>query len=345
MRNNLKSVLALALAVSTFFGAVPVSASESNRALQTLERIVPGILKETNAAGRLRVVELTRDSGVGSVRLASKGAIEGQSISLIIDYAKSQRGTKQGLVVLDAEDPSVSAVAQEMGNGFRVLTTIASKPVTNRYSYSFDVSSSARLLENSNGYLVVDGSTVLGSLDEPWAIDADGNRVKTHYEWSNSVLTQVIDEGLEKISYPLVLDPAWGYVFQYDLSFSPATNMSRLKTCFNCYFPVSGAPKNYPKPGQLLPLSVGIFNFECRMASTVETPSYGSFQFNATANHVDGYGSNIIFQFMKIGGRNYLVVDAYIVNSLDLIRAPYLASAGLNWQVFAWNLNSPTPRT
>lgn len=345
MRNKMRTAVALTLAVSSIFSVLPALAAESDRSIQILENLAPGILDETNSTGTLRTSEMKKEGSRGSIRLVSSGFTEGQSVSLTIDYAKTQTVKKPGLIVMAAEDPSVSAVAQETGDGFRVLTTIVAKPRSKRYSYTFDIPSTARLLETPRGYILVDGNQVLGSLDEAWAIDSRGKPLSTHYEWNAGVLTQVIDENLDNVSYPLVLDPAWGYVFQYDLSFSPATNMSRIKTCFNCYFPVSGAPKNYPKVGQLLPLKVGAFNFECRMGSTLENPTYGAFQFNATANHVDGYGSNIIFQFMRIGGRNYLVVDAYIVNSLDLIRVPYLAGAGLNWQVFAWNLNSPTPRT
>lgn len=344
MRSRATTAITIVVTLALTFAGGQVSASESEKALQILEKVTPALLADTRVNNTLSLSPGKRTDGLGAIRLKSEGAARGQSVALTIDYVNTQTLTKSGLVVMAGNDQTVEAVAQETGNGFRVLTTISAKPATRRFDYTFDVPQSTRLVETGGGYMLTDGKHVLGILGKPWAVDATGKQLRTHYEWNKSVLTQVLDEDLLGVSYPLVLDPAWGYVFQYDLSFSAATNMSRLRTCFNCYFPVTGAPRAYPRLGQLLPLTVGIFNFECRMGSTIESPSYASFQFDATKNHIDGYGSDIIFQFIRVGSSNYMLVDAYITNSLDFIRGPYIASAGLNWQLFAWNLNSTKPK-
>lgn len=320
-------------------------AEDSSRTLQIVQAIAPGLLASAPEARNLTISGAKNAFGSDEIRLLSKENGGNRSLSLSIDYATNVDAKQNSTVVLDSEDKNVKAVAQETGNGFRILTVISGATKNRRFDYTFSVPADTQFLKAGPNFLLESGNTVLGSIAEAWALDSQGKSLKTHYEWHDSVLTQVLDEDVAKIAYPVIMDPAWGYTYQYDLAFRASTNMSRLKTCFNCYFPVAGAPKAYPKLGQLLPLQVALFNFECTMGQTIQTATYGSFQFNATKNHVDGFGSNIIFQFIQVGSKNVLVVDAYIVNSLDLIRAPYMAAAGLNWQVFAWNLNSSTPRT
>src|SRR5699024_5663271 len=139
----------------------------------------------------------------------------------------------------------------------------------------------------------------------------------------------------------------WGYVFTYDIAKSPSTAWGDLNSCFNCEFPVAGAPASFPSYYQLLPLEVGwpgtwfVLNFHCRVAQVYTTPpGYYAWQFNATANHIDGYGSNIIFEIKYVGGQSKLVVDAYIVNDFWLGNDVYAGGAAWNWQNFANNLSS-----
>lgn len=64
-------------------------------------------------------------------------------------------------------------------------------------------------------------------------------------------------------------------------------------------------------------------------------------QFDATKNHVDQYGSNIIFQFQTVSGKRYLTVNAYIVNDAFWLKHSFYRSGAIqNWQKFASNLNA-----
>lgn len=266
---------------------------------------------------------------------------------MTVPFAKYIIKGAAGISVLSGDEAVINAVSQSTPNGFRVLMTLTAAPKSNRFDFKFDLPGGMDTQPSPNGFLVSSGSRVLGSVAKPWAIDGDGRSLKTHFEWKDETLTQVLDENLETVSYPIVLDPAWGYIQQYDLDFSPVTSFNRLKTCFNCYFPVDGAPRNYPTQGQLLPLTVArIGNFECTMGPTFTGTNYRAFEFFATKNHVDGYGSNITFEFMLVGGKSKLVVEGYVVNDFFIVgQYFYVVSADYTWQLFANNLNSPTPRT
>ena len=347
MNKKVSFGLVIGLLATTFVGGQSASAVESQQTIQTVRNAVPGLDLRASVRGSLGVDESSRSSKGDSIHLVSKSGYVEESLTFSIDYVNEVTAMDGGSVVISGDDPSVSALADETPNGFQVFTTLNSAPKSKRFDYTFDVPANTVLNETPEGFLMQAGERVIGSIDLPWAVDANGRQLKTHFEWKNRVLTQVLDEKVSQLSYPVVLDPSWGYIQQYNLTDSPAANFAKLQTCFNCYFPVAGAPKKYPTYGQLLPLRVlAIGNFECTMGSTFTGTDYRAFTFHATKNHVDGYGSNIAFQFVKVGTRSKLVVDAYVVNDFLIVgQYAYVAMAGLQWQIFANNLNSSTPRT
>jgi hypothetical protein len=263
---------------------------------------------------------------------------------LTVEYAREAEISEKGLIYFSGFDPSVGGIAQETQAGFRVITTLVSAPRSGRFSYKFDVPADAILQETATNFLLTSNSKVLGAIEKPWAVDSNRKQLKTHYEWQNQTLTQVLDENLVKLAYPVILDPAWSYVLQYNLRLSPEANFSRLQNCFNCYFPVPGAPRNYPRYGQLLPLTMLGANFECTMGATYQYSGYREFQFNATRNHIDQYGSTIAFQLTRAGSQNLLVVRGYVVNEFGgpIGQWGYTIGASNMWQSFANNLNSYT---
>jgi hypothetical protein len=340
-------VTAIVMALGVALAGEPAQADQADKVKQIIEKLAPGILSQTNSAELLTVAQQAGSSQKQGIRLSSLSSDKKSRISMTVPFASTLESAGSGISVLSGEDDAIRAVSQSTANGFRVLTTLTSSPKSNRFDFKFELPTSVEVQTNANGFLVTDGSRVLGSVAKPWAIDGDGQGLRTHFEWKDSVLTQVLDEALSTITYPVVMDPAWGYIQQYNMSHSPATNMSRLQTCFNCYFPVPGAPRAYPVQGQLLPLRIlAIGNFECKMGPTFTGTNYRAFEFFATKNHVDGYGSNITFEFMLVGGQSQLVVSGYVVNDFFTIgQGGYVLGAGATWQIFAINLNSSTPRT
>ena len=347
----MKKLTAIIAAFSLTLGGVliggPAQADQSDQVIQIINRLAPGLLAQTSRDELLTLSKQTSDNLKQGVQLYSLARDKKSSVKMTVPFAKNIVKGAEGISVLSGDEAAINAVSQSTPNGFRVLMTLTAAPKSNRFDFKFDLPSGMDTQPSPNGFLVSSGSRVLGSVAKPWAIDGNGRLLKTHFEWKDETLTQVLDENLETVSYPVVLDPAWAYIQQYDLDFSPVTSFNRLKTCFNCYFPVDGAPRNYPTQGQLLPLTVGgIGNFECTMGPTFTGSNYRVFEFFATRNHVDGYGSKIAFEFLLVGGKSKLVVEGFVVNNFYLFgQYFYVLSAGYTWQRFANNLNSPAPRT
>lgn len=70
------------------------------------------------------------------------------------------------------------------------------------------------------------------------------------------------------------------------------------------------------------------------------------FYFKAMAGHVDGAGSNIVFDiYSRIDGKYVLNVGAYLINDFPLGNDFYVNSASLTWALFATNIRNNTGAT
>lgn len=335
--------LGLAVSASFLFSGLLIPSSHASEgvdesdALQAIEEVTPSILDESVGTGQVEVAD------TGAIDVADAAPVDGTvapGVSFNVDYAASVTASADGITEFDTDHADVTAVVQSTGFGVRVLTVIEGSSAPASYSYTFDVAPTAELVDGGSAFYLVDGDELLGTLLDPWAVDAEGDAIPTNYVWSGGVLTQEIDLSAPGISYPVVADPAWSYSYKFATTKTAAANKALLKKCFNCYFPVSGAPKAFPAVGTLLPLKVVGANFECKFKSEFSGTNYFGFQFDATKNHVDKLGSNIIFQFMTISGKKYLVVSAYIVNDAFWIKnAFYRSGAVQTWQDFATKLN------
>lgn len=200
-----------------------------------------------------------------------------------------------------------------------------------------------------------DGSIFVDQSDEknlfiraPWARDSKGADLPTRYEFEGNILVQKV-EVTAQTEYPVIADPAWDYTRDYGIgSTTPEEAQLTLHGCFNCSFPVTGAPRNFPSAGQHLPLTVGLWSFACTFRNEDYRPIPGhhawGYIFDAASGHVDGLGSWISFDFFqKAGESTYsLRVYGYIVNDnpTGLGRPAYLTGATANWYVFAQNMSN-----
>lgn len=187
--------------------------------------------------------------------------------------------------------------------------------------------------------------TSAGLVAPAWARDSSGRKLPTTYSWADGTLTQHVDLSAPNIHFPVLADPNWTYGFTTStVNTTPSKAWTLLHNCFNCYFPVAGAPSAFPTLGSILPLRVGWvevadLDFTCLM-DQIE-PDDHMWKFAAWGNHVDGFGSWIAFGLHKNSiGQNVLQVGAFIVNDnpAGIPNAAYVEVAKMNWQNFANNL-------
>lgn len=123
---------------------------------------------------------------------------------------------------------------------------------------------------------------------------------------------------------------------------------NELHRCFNCNFPIGGAPRGFPKVGDELPLEMRIAgqklaNLGVKVTQIERTANDIDIEFATLPGHVDGDGSTIHFHFFEQGGRLHLGIRGYITEgpgSEDIpilspsLRTGYTQIAEGTWQPY-----------
>lgn len=79
-------------------------------------------------------------------------------------------------------------------------------------AYPVDVPAGGTIVASADGALAVTSKegVVLGGIAAPWARDARGGEVATHYDVRGTTVVQVIDHRAAGLAYPVVADPWLG---------------------------------------------------------------------------------------------------------------------------------------
>lgn len=97
------------------------------------------------------------------------------------------------------------------------------------------------------------------------------------------------------------------------VAWKPSLAISQLKSCFNCTFPIKGAPRKYPAENQRLNLKACAAYFVCKNAP-VRYHKGGianGWYFTAEQGHFDGKGSKVYFQFYAEKNTHYLMLHVW----------------------------------
>jgi hypothetical protein len=122
---------------------------------------------------------------------------------------------------------------------------------------------------------------------------------------------------------------------------------NELHRCFNCNFPIGGAPRGFPRVGDELPLEMRIAgqkmaNLPVKVTEIQRTADAIDIEFATLPGHVDGDGSTIHFHFYEQGGQLHLGIRGYITdgpgsgdNPWDpILRTGYTEVARGTWQPY-----------
>ena len=100
-------------------------------------------------------------------------------------------------------------------DGLSVLIEIASAASDVEHSFDIDLPDGATLILTEEGSIDVLGGDryTIAAFEVPWALDADGNDVPTHFTVDGNTITQIVETD-ETTVYPIVADPdlTWGNI-------------------------------------------------------------------------------------------------------------------------------------
>lgn len=283
-----------------------------------------------------------------------------QSLQFSLDATTELTSSSNGVTTFATDSSSVGRYVSEAPTGASILTAYAAPQESYESRTTFNFRQGEHPVAKPDGgfYLKSDG-IVRGVLEPAWAIDAAGNNLDTSYRWDGSTLVQTVDVPTNA-KFPVLADPAWDYTWTAIIKVGSTADIhKRMHSCFNCIFPVNGAPKAFPKPGQALPLNVPIVpgvpgvSFACKFRTeqyiASGNPLYPAgdfgFVFDSAKGHVDGLGSWISFDWVgtpsdvarQPGEKMQFIVYGSIANPNPggVPRAVYLTGAKATWSQFA----------
>ncbi|GIG41719.1 DUF2599 domain-containing protein [Cellulomonas phragmiteti] len=147
------------------------------------------------------VVVTGTDAGAPAVGIALPAEVEVDE-ALVAD---------DGTVVFEGA-ASVDAAVQVMEDGSVRMQTVlhdASAPREFSYDLSLPEGSTARLLDGGSVLVTDEAGAFVAGVAAPWAADATGRALATHYRLEGSTLVQVVDVDDDAV-YPVVADPWLG---------------------------------------------------------------------------------------------------------------------------------------
>lgn len=114
---------------------------------------------------------------------------------------------KEGVVSYDNNNDSTSVPIVTKAGSLQINTVVSAVTAPKRYGYSIALPEGGQIVQAGDGYFIVNGEgSPVTYISAPWAKDANGAAVPTHYELSGTTLTQVVDFD-STTAFPVVADP------------------------------------------------------------------------------------------------------------------------------------------
>lgn len=219
-------VLALVLSTTTVIGsgtsfAFDNSANNTSKSIDDASQLEEAKNFEETDEGFIsskdgQTVEIARASETGdSICTFETSEISG-SFSLP-GYSPSTLSNETKAILKSTESNSTSAVIESAAGMVRTSFVIDNQESPESFPVSFEMREGEKLqfskdLEgNEDGSIesVDESGNVLLAIGKPWAVDAKGNEVETHYEIRGTEVVQIVQhKNNEQICYPVVADPS-----------------------------------------------------------------------------------------------------------------------------------------
>ena len=202
------SVIAIVIAVSLMGLRAPAEADEADAATQASEQIadVAALAGEPLTAENTGVdvpsegdadISIAGDTGTGTMSIPASG--EGATAA-------------DGTTVFDGTATDSAIAVQTTASGVRAVIDIQSADAPESYDFTLGGDIASLVLEQDGSVTTLDANgTATGQVAAPWAFDADGKPVPTHYVVSGTTLTQIVEHKGGDFAYGITADPRLTY--------------------------------------------------------------------------------------------------------------------------------------
>jgi len=166
----------------------------------------------TDPATGTQVVEGTAELDATTASIAMEGLVgETFELEIVTANAASASLTEDGaMLVQNSTDIESLAITHEDAS-VQVIASIAAETASERIDFVVNDGEPANISIEESGLIQVTSlqGELIGFIAAPWAYDATGASVPTHFEVDGSTVTQVIEHQGGDFTYPIVADP-WG---------------------------------------------------------------------------------------------------------------------------------------
>lgn len=147
------------------------------------------------------------------ISLEAPGVSSSYTVTLpFTESADDAVAEEPGIVSFDNNNGSTTVLLAKADGALQIVTVIdvTDSPLT--YSYEIGLPPEGRMELSDTNTVVIYGASgeVIGGFLPPWAVDAAGKDIPTHYEIAGSVLTQIVDHNAATTIYPVIADPYAG---------------------------------------------------------------------------------------------------------------------------------------
>ncbi|MCW3492916.1 hypothetical protein [Microbacterium sp. SSM24] len=226
-----------------------VSAAEVENALADVS---PHLLEEAasaSATADAAAVVVTGETAASVPRDPADGVdlnFDGSSLSIglpALDGTATAVTLDSGAITYPSRNGVANTVVP-LSDGVQMLTTVASPDASTSFSYPIEMPIGGSIALAADGSAIVTDAAgdPLVTTGAPWAVDARGVAVPTHYEVAGTTLIQVVDHDAGEFSYPIVADPKFTYWWG-GKEWWPASrvNVSLIATAVAGYLGMPGA--------------------------------------------------------------------------------------------------------
>ncbi len=182
--------------------------SDADAVAQDIARVAPELDVQDGGSS---VTTLPEDTA-GAIELATADGTLRFGLPGAARNAVGQAAA-DGTVVYANAATSTDVAAQALSDGVRVQAVLQDNAAPSRFTYALPDSVVPVLNEDGSVVLFDSPETddtvppVAGIIDAPWAKDAAGVTVPTHYEVDSGRLVQVVEHRNAGTTYPVVADP------------------------------------------------------------------------------------------------------------------------------------------
>jgi hypothetical protein len=230
-RRTLRSPITLAavvLCIATMIAGVPTASAVDTDAVAIADRAAeralgpqargPDFLESGAAARTGTIIVNSGEVSIGTGLDVQLPVGENSDHAVVVDGDAALAGSQDTTLVVDAVSSDT----------VRISSVLETPEADTRIPYEFDLPEGAVLEKQDDGSVDVvvslaDGiDAVTASIEQPWAVDANGAPVATEYQIFGATLMQVVhttsDTAFPVVADPTVVNKWWGIVVRFNRS-------------------------------------------------------------------------------------------------------------------------------